>query len=308
MLSILYLTAEGNGRTRVVLNLGTMVAYETRRSGNTITITLGADGSDDEITTQFSGSSVASSTAPSYATSGARSIEAVDFRRTADGGGRVLITLSDPSTPVDIRQEGGRVVAIFKDTSLPAELLRRLDVVDFATPVTTVDALRTNGDTRVVISAEGKYEQLAYQSDTNFTIEINPAADAGQPESYVFTEDREYEGQRLTLNFQDIETRAVLQLLAETSGPQHRGVRHGTGQCDIAPAQRPLGPGARYCNDHQGSGHAPERQRNPGGAFRRRLQRVKRLTSKHGRPLLNLNRFIRSSCRSITPRHPIWPL
>jgi type IV pilus assembly protein PilQ len=212
------LTAEGNGRTRVVLNLGTMVAYDTQRSGNTITITLGADDSDEEISTQFAGSAAASSTAPSYATSGARSIEAVDFRRTENGGGRVLITLSDPSTPVDIRQEGGRVVAIFKDTALPTELLRRLDVVDFATPVTTVDALRTNGDTRVVISAEGKYEQLAYQSDTEFTIEINPSANQDQPESYVFTEDREYEGQRLTLNFQDIETRAVLQLLAETSG------------------------------------------------------------------------------------------
>jgi len=211
------LTAEANGRTRVVLNLGSMVAYDMRRSGNIVYITLGADEDDSSITTQFAGSS--STTPVSYASSGgSRAITAVDFRRTPDGGGRVLISLSDPSTPVDIRQEGGRVVAVFKDTSLPAELMRRLDVMDFATPVSTVDALRTNRDTRIVITAEGKYQQLAYQSDNEFTIEINPAASEATEVSSLFSETKEYEGQRLTLNFQDIETRAVLQLLAETSG------------------------------------------------------------------------------------------
>jgi type IV pilus assembly protein PilQ len=96
--------------------------------------------------------------------------------------------------------------------------MRRLDVMDFATPVTTVDTLRTNLDTRIVISADGKYEQLAYQSDNEFTIEINPATTIQESGSTLFSETKEYEGQRLTLNFQDIETRAVLQLLAETSG------------------------------------------------------------------------------------------
>ena len=211
------LTAEANGRTRVVLNLDSMVPYETRKSGNTIFVTLGvADGQDGQ-TTQFAGSSSQASS-PSFASSGSRQINSVDFRRTRDGGGRILVHLSDPSTPVDIRQEGGRVVAIFKDTSLPAELMRRLDVMDFATPVTTVDTLRTNLDTRIVISAEGNYEQLAYQSDNEFTIEINPASAESDPGSSLFSETKEYEGQRLTLNFQDIETRAVLQLLAETSG------------------------------------------------------------------------------------------
>ncbi len=210
------LTAEANGRTRVVLNLDTMVAYETRRSGNTVIVTLG-DGDDYSAgTTQFA--SAPASDSRSYAAPGARAISSVDFRRTRDGGGRVVVNLTDPSTPVDIRQEGGRVVAVFKDTSLPAELMRRLDVNDFATPVTTVDTLRTNMDTRIVISASGKYEQLAYQSDNEFTIEINPAPEEGQAESSLFSETKEYEGQRLTLNFQDIETRAVLQLLAETSG------------------------------------------------------------------------------------------
>lgn len=213
------LTAEANGRTRVVLNLDQMVTYETRRSGNTLIVTLGDGENYSEGTTQFASAATASSASQSYSNSGAsRSISGVDFRRTRDGGGRVVVNLSDPSTPVDIRQEGGRVVAVFKDTGLPAELMRRLDVMDFATPVTTVDTLRTNLDTRIVISAEGKYEQLAYQTDNEFTIEINPVAAEDAEGSNLFSETKEYEGQRLTLNFQDIETRAVLQLLAETSG------------------------------------------------------------------------------------------
>jgi type IV pilus assembly protein PilQ len=210
------LTAEANGRTRVVLNLGSMVPYETKASGNIVTVLLGDGDEYSAGSTQFA--STPSSSTPSYAASGSRSITGVDFRRTRDGGGRVIVNLTDPSTPVDIRQEGGRVVAVFKDTGLPAELMRRLDVMDFATPVSTVDTLRTNLDTRIVISADGKFEQLAYQSDNEFSIEINPVADEISEGSNLFSESKEYEGQRLTLNFQDIETRAVLQLLAETSG------------------------------------------------------------------------------------------
>ncbi len=210
------LTAEANGRTRVVLNLNQMVSYETRRSGNIVIITLGDGGDYNEDATRFA--SVTRSSSQAYPSSGGgRSISSVDFRRTRDGGGRIVVTLTDPTTPVDIRQEGGRVVAVFKDTGLPAELMRRLDVMDFATPVSTVDTLRTNLDVRIVITAEGKYEQLAYQTDNEFTIEINPVAQDIETSS-LFSETKEYEGQRLTLNFQDIETRAVLQLLAETSG------------------------------------------------------------------------------------------
>jgi type IV pilus assembly protein PilQ len=211
------LAAEANGRTRVVLNLDSMVAYDTRRSGNTIIVTLGADASDTNVSTQFAGS--APTPTRSYASAGGgRSINNVDFRRTEGGGGRIMVNLSEPPTAVDIRQEGGRVIAVFKNTELPAELMRRLDVTDFATPVTTVDTLKTNADTRIVISADGKYEQLAYQSDNDFTIEINPVAEDAAQASNLFSETKEYSGQRLTLNFQDIETRAVLQLLAETSG------------------------------------------------------------------------------------------
>ncbi len=210
------LTAEAGGRTRVVLNLDQMVSYETRRSGNTLIVTLGDGAAYSPDTTQFASAPAAESR--SYASPGSRAITGVDFRRTRDGGGRIVVNLTDPGTPVDIRQEGGRVVAIFKDTSLPADLMRRLDVTDFATPVTTVDTLRTNLDTRIVIAADGKYEQLAYQSDNEFSIEINPSVQEQEQVSSVFSESKEYEGQRLTLNFQDIETRAVLQLLAETSG------------------------------------------------------------------------------------------
>ena len=212
------LTAEANGRTRVVLNLDMMVPYDMKASGNTVTVTLG-DGDDyDAGSTQFASSPSSTSATASYAAPGSRAITNVDFRRTRDGGGRVIVSLTDPGTPVDIRQEGARVVAIFKDTALPAELMRRLDVMDFATPVSTVDTLKTNLDTRIVISAEGKYDQLAYQSDNEFSIEINPVADQVEEASSLYSDSKEYEGQRLTLNFQDIETRAVLQLLAETSG------------------------------------------------------------------------------------------
>ena len=213
------LTAEANGRTRVVLNLDQMVAYEAKASGNVVTVTLGDGQNYSPTNTEFASSTPSTPSTPSSSASASgRSISSIDFRRTRDGGGRVVIDLTDPSTPVDIRQEGGRVVAVFKGTSLPAELMRRLDVTDFATPVTTVDALRTNSDTRIVISAEGKYDQLAYQSDNEFTIEVNPVAEKTKEGSSLYSETKEYEGQRLTLNFQDIETRAVLQLLAETSG------------------------------------------------------------------------------------------
>jgi len=102
----------------------------------------------------------------------------------------------------------------FAKTSLPENLMQRLDVTDFATPVSSVDALRVADGTRLVIAANGDYEQLAYQSDNIYTIEIKPIVKL-PPE---LQDQKEYTGERLTLNFQDIETRAVLQLLADTSG------------------------------------------------------------------------------------------
>ncbi len=212
------LTAEANGRTRVVLNMDTMVPYQTRVVGNSIYVTLG-DGPAVAAAPAFSPSNATTGAANAAPTrsSGPRAINNIDFRRGPGGAGQVVVELSDPRTTVDVRQEGGRVVVDFKDTNLPSELMRRLDVTDFATPVVTVDALRMNRDSRLVISAESEYDQVAYQSDNLFTLELKPPPEEKEATS-PFDEEKEYAGDRLTLNFQDIETRAVLQLLADTSG------------------------------------------------------------------------------------------
>ena len=142
-----------------------------------------------------------------------RAIRTIDFRRGSDGTGRVIVQLTDPRTPVNVRQEGNQVVVDFAGTLMPKNLMRRYDVMDFATPVQTVDALRVEGSSRLVISAQGEFEQLAYQSDNQYTIEIKPSLKHAAAD-----EKKEYTGERLTLNFQDIDVRSVLQLLADTSG------------------------------------------------------------------------------------------
>ena len=209
--------AEANGRTRVVLNVDNLVPYETRVSGNTIIVSVGGGAG-----ARSSGAAV--STAAAAATSqntrsaapitGSRSVNNIDFRRGADGSGRIIVELTDAKVPADLRQEGGRIVVNFAKTSLPENLMQRLDVTDFATPVSSVDAMRAADGTRLVIAASGDYEQLAYQSENIYTIEIKPVVKL-PPE---LQDVKEYTGERLTLNFQDIETRAVLQLLADTSG------------------------------------------------------------------------------------------
>jgi type IV pilus assembly protein PilQ len=207
------MSAEAAGRTRIVMNLNSMVPYETRVSGDSVYVLLG----------QQPGVSAAPSfpaqpaPAAQQAAAGQRSINNIDFRRGPDGAGQVVVELSDPRTTVDVRQEGGRIIVDFQNTVLPQALMRRLDVTDFATPVATVDALRSDQHARLVVSASADYEQLAYQSDTQFTLELKPPPEDDRPPG-IFDPQREYVGERLTLNFQDIEVRAVLQLLAETSG------------------------------------------------------------------------------------------
>ncbi|MBL8271828.1 type IV pilus secretin PilQ [Steroidobacter sp.] len=209
--------AEANGRTRVVLNVDTLVPYETRVEGNTIIVSLAAAGTGRSLQSSAAPGGLAAATqrAPSAATvSGVRSVNNIDFRRSGDGAARVIVELTDSKVPADLRQEGGKIVVNFAKTAIPENLLQRLDVVDFATPVSTVDALRVGDGTRIVIAASGDYEQLAYQSDNIYTIEVKPVVKL-PPE---LREKKEYAGERLTLNFQDIDTRAVLQLLADTSG------------------------------------------------------------------------------------------
>ncbi|MBN1238030.1 MAG: type IV pilus secretin PilQ [Gammaproteobacteria bacterium] len=211
------LSAEADGRTRVVLNLTSMVPYDTRVEGDSVYVVLGQEPAGGAASASAFGQPASSGAASSAAANAPRAIENVDFRRGADGAGQVVVELSNPRTTVDVREEGGRIVVEFQDTALPSELMRRLDVTDFATPVATVDAIREGGDARLVVSPSGDYEQLAYQSDNVFTLELKQPQEE-QTAAGPFDADREYTGERLTLNFQDIETRAVLQLLADTSG------------------------------------------------------------------------------------------
>ncbi len=200
------LAAEANGRTRLVVNVDTLIPYSTKVDGNMIVVTLGAAPSDVARTASRGASSPAGGSAE-------RQIRTIDFRRGSDGTGRVIVQLSDPKTPVNVRQEGNQVIVDFAGTLMPKNLLRRYDVMDFATPVQTVDAVRIEGSSRLIISAQGEFEQLAYQSDNQYTIEIKPAT-----KHAAVDEKKEYTGERLTLNFQDIDVRSVLQLLADTSG------------------------------------------------------------------------------------------
>ena len=205
--------AEAQGRTRVVLNMDYMVPYTTRVDGNTIVVMLG-EGDSSQPTPVFT----AKQSQRPPAAPGSRMISDVDFRRSADGAGRVVVDLSDPSTVVDLQRQANNVIVDFRDTELPAELRRRLDVLDFATPVTTVDTIRAGEGTRLIIAATGEFEHYAYQADNQFTIEVRTTVPEDPEDLGVYDEAKEYTGQRLTLNFQDIETRAVLQLLAEVSG------------------------------------------------------------------------------------------
>ncbi|MBT8144793.1 MAG: type IV pilus secretin PilQ family protein, partial [Gammaproteobacteria bacterium] len=127
------------------------------------------------------------------------------------------VNLTDAKTIVDVREQGNTVILEFVDTALPAEFRRRMDVLDFATPVSTVDVSEVNGNARLVVSANGAYEQIAYQSDDIFTVELKPFVPSAA-DLFEQQQSKEYTGERLTLNFQDIETRAVLQLLADVSG------------------------------------------------------------------------------------------
>jgi type IV pilus assembly protein PilQ len=211
------LTAEASGRTRVVFNMNDMVPYDTRIVGDSIYVTLGQQGAESPAPFAAQPASQAAPASAATAAAGAgRAINNIDFRRGRSGAGQIVVDLSDPRTTVDVREEGGRIIVDFQDTALPTALMQRLDVTDFATPVATVDALRADNDARLVVTTTENYEQVAYQTDNVFTLELTPPVEEPEPVG-IFNEAREYTGERLTLNFQDIETRAVLQLLADTS-------------------------------------------------------------------------------------------
>jgi type IV pilus assembly protein PilQ len=204
---------QGKDRTRVVVDLVKMVPYQTRVDGNHYYITV--EGGD--VAVAAAAPAPAPEGAPTTAASGASySINAVDFRRGVNGEGRVMVTLSDASIPVNIHEEGGKIVLDFAGTSVPQTLQRRLDVVDFATPVTLVDTFPVGKDTRMVISAAGNYEHLAYQAERQFTVEVKPVVKNAKGEEKK--DHAEFNGEKLSLNFQDIEVRAALQIIADFTG------------------------------------------------------------------------------------------
>jgi type IV pilus assembly protein PilQ len=197
------------GRTRVVLNLIKTVAYDIEVQGSTVTVTLAGD---------VSSSTIASSpgTTAAYASDTNSMVEGIDFRRGDDGQGRIIVTLSDPSISVDMNQIGGNIVLDFIGAELPGELDRKLDVIDFATPVKEVDTKPTSNGTRMLISTVTEdYEHMAYQSGNTFIVEVRPL---DEEEQEARKEQMGFTGERLSLNFQDIEVRAILQLIADFTG------------------------------------------------------------------------------------------
>ena len=202
--------AEASGRTRLVFNLDRMQPYNVRTDGNTVFVTVGGGAT---ATAAAPAATTAAQVAAAQAGSAA-TIEKVDFRRTPDGGGRIVVQMSTSRTQASLKREGGRIVVDFPNTQLGADQARRYDVTDFATPVSSFDVTGSPTGARIVVAATGDYEPAAYQTDREYSLELKPVSKAAA----AAQEKKEYKGERLTLNFQDIESRAVLQLLAETSG------------------------------------------------------------------------------------------
>lgn len=206
---------QGKDRTRVVVDLVKMVPYQARVEGNHYYIVV--EGGDVAVAAATPAPAPAAGSEPAGAAPGTNySLDAVDFRRGVDGEGRVLVTLSDPSIPVNIHEEGGKIILDFVGTTVPKALQRRLDVVDFATPITLVDTFPVGKDTRMVISATGNYEHLAYQAERQFTVEVKPVVKGAKGEEKK--DHAEFNGEKLSLNFQDIEVRAALQIIADFTG------------------------------------------------------------------------------------------
>ena len=200
---------QAGSRTRLVLNLNKPVEYEARLDGNTLLVALGEVG--------MGAAPVNASPVFSEAGAGtsAHGIRNVDFRRGNAGEGRIVTTLADAKTGINVRQQSNGIIVDFVDTELPRALKRRLDVADFGTPVKTVETYTLGGNTRMVIKPSGTWEYSAYQTDNTFVIEVKTTEDTkrkmadGKPH---------YNGEKLSLNFQNVEVRSVLQVIADFTG------------------------------------------------------------------------------------------
>ncbi len=208
-------TVEAGGRTRVVINLASMTPYTTAVQGNQLFVTLESDAEGAGLdSNQSILAAVQEEELKATFNEQGHSINSIDFRRGPLGEGRILFDLSSAGVITDMREEGGRVVIEFPDTQLAAKLQKRLDVMDFGTPIQYIDAISNKRGTRVIVQpATQEFEQLAYQSDNMFTVELKPMSkeDIEQNRKAKFG----YVGEKLSLNFQDIEVRSVLQLLAD---------------------------------------------------------------------------------------------
>ena len=206
---------EAKDRTRLIINLTNLAPYSTRVDGNNLFVLVGGTSpvATAAVATAPTTNGVASApVAKTYAVAG-RAISNIDFQRGEQGEGNVVIQLSDPSVSPDIQEQGGKIRLDFAKTQLPESLRVRLDVKDFATPVQFVNASASADKASVVIEPSGYYDYLAYQADDKLTISIKPLSqgevDKKKAERFA------YSGEKLSLNFQDIDVRSVLQLIAD---------------------------------------------------------------------------------------------
>lgn len=196
---------EAQDRTRVIVNLTQPTGYDTHVDGRDLVLTIGAEPQQAQV--------FESDGAMATAASRSNRVDQIDFRRGEGGEGRIVVSLSNPSIPVDVREERGRIQVRFVGATIPQELRRRLDVTDFATPVRYVDA-SADGETGLLsIEPTGNWEYLAYQADNEFSINVKPVTEV--EESRRRRDAFQYTGEKLSLNFQDIEVRSVLQLIAD---------------------------------------------------------------------------------------------
>ncbi len=209
-------TVQSNGRTRVVVNLNSLQEYQTQAKGNNFILTIGdSDPASSHPVMVQKAPTRASSNRTSTA-SVDNSISLIDFRRGDNNAGRVLISLSNPNIPVSLAEQGGKIILSFEDTKLPPALQKRFDVKDFATPVEFISPSAQGKNTQVVVQPNPKsdYAHLAYQSDNLYVLEVREI-----PNELVEARGKKtYEGERLSLNFQNIEVRSVLQLIADFTG------------------------------------------------------------------------------------------
>ncbi len=203
---------ETKDRTRLIFNLVELAPYDTVRTGNSLVMTIGGESGSTQASTPVatdSASSAPSSRSPN-------TLAGVDFRRGKDGEGRIIVDLGSSRTQVDLSELGGKIRLTMDGIAVPPDLRRRLDVTDFATPVSRIDTFVEDGNAVVEIRPEGNYDYIAYQSGSQFTVSVEKLS-AEEAESRR-EEKFPYSGEKLSLNFQDIEVRSVLQLIADFTG------------------------------------------------------------------------------------------